>query len=288
MAFLTSLKRAFDELQKRNVSELEALLLGAAPKVDLDVARQLIREGADIECPDERGRTMLVRALLKARLPVADLLVDCGANVNAKSKGGLCPIHSALVLCTGHSADPNPKRWFRDNASRTRLLTGFNSSDMRFELHDRSDKFVPTIHASLQFVRKILSRGADPFARLAWNPSADGLSWSVSEKRPDFWHILKDNAAIRGKEATFRRAHIAYYCDPLMDFADMSMDGHGSARLKPLLSVISDFILGPGAIGGVRGLYKNEMRSLSLALKGRDKYNHGQAMVAQSRVTVGF
>lgn len=62
------------------------------------IATELLREGADIDARDMDGETPLLAALANDRPEVAQYLIDVGANVNAKTNGGVAPMHLANTL----------------------------------------------------------------------------------------------------------------------------------------------------------------------------------------------
>ena len=68
---------------------------------DLDhvpIAKLLIDEGANVNAKGgENGWTPLLFAVQNASLPMAKLLIDSGASVNAESKAGWTPLHRAAA-----------------------------------------------------------------------------------------------------------------------------------------------------------------------------------------------
>ena len=64
-----------------------AVMRGKMPLIDLLIAR-----GADVNSRTKMGTTPLHTAVLYARLEVAELLIDAGSNVNAQSASGATPL----------------------------------------------------------------------------------------------------------------------------------------------------------------------------------------------------
>ena len=61
----------------------------------LDVARLLIEHGAEVDARDEFGTTPLHAAVVRGSLDVVRLLIELGADIEAKSADGVTPLHVA-------------------------------------------------------------------------------------------------------------------------------------------------------------------------------------------------
>jgi ankyrin repeat protein len=58
----------------------------------------MIEQGADIEAKDaEAGGSVLHFAVMKGKLPIIDLLVSRGADINSRTKTGTTPLHTAVL-----------------------------------------------------------------------------------------------------------------------------------------------------------------------------------------------
>ncbi|XP_028173938.1 poly [ADP-ribose] polymerase tankyrase [Ostrinia furnacalis] len=134
-------------------------LLEAARTGDVETARSILCSRPRlVNCRDEDGRhsTPLHFAAGYNRLPLAQLLLQRGADVHAKDKGGLVPLHNACSY--GHY-------------EVTELLVaagaGVNAADLwRFTpLHEAAAK------GKADIVRLLLKHGADPTRR-----NRDGLT----------------------------------------------------------------------------------------------------------------
>ena len=73
-------------------------LLNAVKKEDVEVAKQAITDGADLNGQTDynlKGRTPLHVVILKDNIEIAAILISNGANLNAKDEWGTTPIHIA-------------------------------------------------------------------------------------------------------------------------------------------------------------------------------------------------
>lgn len=101
--------------EKGNIKEMERLIAAGADvnaKNDragwtplsravyngrVDVARLLIEKGADVNAKDSAGWTPLYGAVSYGKKEVVSLLITKGADVNARNNGGVTPLHRAAV-----------------------------------------------------------------------------------------------------------------------------------------------------------------------------------------------
>jgi ankyrin repeat protein len=67
----------------------------AARRNHIEIAKLLIERGADVEAKDKWGRTPLYYACLNDNLECAELLIDAGADVGAKDRFERTPLDLA-------------------------------------------------------------------------------------------------------------------------------------------------------------------------------------------------
>ncbi len=72
-------------------------LHGAARWNRLTTARLLLENGADLDARDFFGRTPLFDAMVKDRFEMLDLLLDGGANLSARNSEGQTPLEWAIA-----------------------------------------------------------------------------------------------------------------------------------------------------------------------------------------------
>lgn len=72
---------------------------------NVEIAKILLDIGADKEAKDENGHTPLHETLYCNSIEVAKLLIANKANVNAQDKGGRTPLHVAAITCNKEMAE---------------------------------------------------------------------------------------------------------------------------------------------------------------------------------------
>ncbi len=67
-------------------------------KGDYSTALQMIEQGADVEAKDPgAGASALHYAVMRGRMPLIDLLLTRGADVNSRTRMGTTPLHTAVL-----------------------------------------------------------------------------------------------------------------------------------------------------------------------------------------------
>ncbi len=67
-------------------------------KGDYGTALTMIEQGADVEAKDPgAGASALHYAVMRGRMPLIDLLISRGVNVNSRTKMGTTPLHTAVL-----------------------------------------------------------------------------------------------------------------------------------------------------------------------------------------------
>ena len=76
----------------------DGALIQAARDGDIEVVKQHLAAGTDVNTKDDHEYTPLHWAAMEGRKEVAELLISQGANVNAKNKVGSTPLHIAAYM----------------------------------------------------------------------------------------------------------------------------------------------------------------------------------------------
>jgi hypothetical protein len=67
-------------------------------KGDYGTALKMMEQGADVEARDPgAGASVLHYAVMRGRMPIIDLLLSRGADVNSRTKMGTTPLHTAVL-----------------------------------------------------------------------------------------------------------------------------------------------------------------------------------------------
>lgn len=84
----------------RQAAGASALHIAASTADGMVLAQMLVDRGADVNAKDKKGRTPLIAAASTGQLDIVQLLLDKGAEVNAQSKDGATALHAAVLF--GH------------------------------------------------------------------------------------------------------------------------------------------------------------------------------------------
>jgi ankyrin repeat protein len=222
-------------------------LLAAAEKGKLDEVKAILDKDPSLaKTRGENDRTALHAAAEQNNVPLIELLLAKGADVNAKTKDGATPLHlaitagakqAALLLLT-KNADPNP----RNKAGKTPLdlaladppnpamanllLTGGANPNLK----DPAGKTLLHQLADDQLVKLLLDKGADPKAL-----DDDGRTPPHYPPTPDLAPLLlnkgADLNAKDNQDQTPLDLALAQHRVPVSDF--LKSKGARSATDKP-------------------------------------------------------
>lgn len=67
----------------------------AAINGDIEIVKMLLDRGANIDAKNQYGRTPLHNAIENKKMEITELLLNRGANINVKSNDGITPLHIA-------------------------------------------------------------------------------------------------------------------------------------------------------------------------------------------------
>jgi ankyrin repeat protein len=169
------------ELETKDPARGQTALMWAVAGQHRDVVRVLIRSGARPDAESASGFTALMFAAREGGLEEARLLVEAGADVNHAARDGSTPLLVATVrgewelgeLLLNHGANPNagsgftPLHWAA-GSWETQLSGEFGSQQYEVLAGLRPGK--------LEFVKRLLSSGADVNARTTRQPPRFGFS----------------------------------------------------------------------------------------------------------------
>ena len=71
---------------------LDTMLIQATEFRDIESVKQHLGQGPSIEMQDEKGRTVLIAAAYRNNLPIANLLIEAGADVSLADSKGITPL----------------------------------------------------------------------------------------------------------------------------------------------------------------------------------------------------
>lgn len=74
----------------------------AARSGDVNKISELIDDGVSINALDDKGETPLIIAILESRFSVVDIIIEHGADIRARNRGGFTALHAASYV--GNSA----------------------------------------------------------------------------------------------------------------------------------------------------------------------------------------
>jgi cytohesin len=173
-------------------------LLEATISGDVKSVKKLLKEGADPNVRDEKGRTPLHHAVKDNRLDIVKLLVESGADVNAPDNYGLTPLHYAVHsgyeklvdFLLRHGADPNAK----DIGGYTPLhISAFEGHPatiiLPLELGDSSEE--PETY--MRIAKLLIKSGAD--VNMKNNGGRTPLHAAVLRNRIDIVRLLLESGA---------------------------------------------------------------------------------------------
>ena len=107
--------------------EADLRLISASERGDVRAVERLLEQGAGVDTRDEGGRTALIAAAYGNRLVVAQLLVDAGADVNAKDETQ----QSAYLISTSEVGDdPRLLELTLRNGANVHSLDSYNGTGL--------------------------------------------------------------------------------------------------------------------------------------------------------------
>ncbi|KAI8725461.1 hypothetical protein NCS52_00117200 [Fusarium sp. LHS14.1] len=138
-----------------------------------DFVELLLENGADPNRPEQHGRTALHIAVKHKYSGIVAMLLDYGANVDAR-------VHSwtPLLLAAKYC-------WFKIPDYLLRKGADVNAADY----HGRTALHWAAHHGDKRLAQLLLERGADMNAKDRWGKTA--LQWAVANREADVAHLLR-------------------------------------------------------------------------------------------------
>jgi ankyrin repeat protein len=194
----------------------QTALMWAVGEGHEDVARMLVRRGADLRAKSKGGYTSLLFAVRKGNVAIVRTLLEAGANVNDVSTDGVTPL--VMATLRGHwdlakvllerGADANA-----DDAGFTALHWAAGTWETSLSGASGSEKYrwaAGLQPGKLDLVKVLLAYGADPNARITKKPVRFGWDFSRFNSVGATPFIL---ASVAGN-AEIMRALLAVGADP--------------------------------------------------------------------------
>ncbi len=258
----------------------QTALMWAAGEGNADAAALLIEFGGDVKAKSKAGFTPLLFAVMNNQIPAVKTLVEHGANVEDKSIDGSTTLNMAVInayydlasVLLDYGANPNVQDL---NGTPLHSLVWMRKPGTSWEAAATASDPIPVPRPSgqrvsaLQLAQKLLEKGADPNARIAWKemPMTKGLGTTKNPPNINLGrHYLSFvgstpfyNAARNG-DAPMMRLLVEHGADPKMPTA---------VGVTPLMAAAClDYYEGetPGPLTGVPEAERLEAVKLALDL----------------------
>ncbi|XP_076045342.1 uncharacterized protein LOC143027732 isoform X6 [Oratosquilla oratoria] len=164
------------------------LLHHAVYKDSLSITQVLLECGAYVDAGDDHGRTPLLLAAYRGSTDIVEVLLDAGANVDARDWHGNTPLHWAAR----EGSIDTVQLLLKENPDTSiRNKEGFVYTNLLLK-----HLYFAVRHNDAEKVAKLLAAGADQFARV------DGTEVNPREeaKRRGFYEILRQMASLAKKK----------------------------------------------------------------------------------------
>lgn len=254
----------------------ETVLMTAVDTGAVDSVKRLIAKGANVNAKETlKGQTALMWAAAGGNLPIVEALIGAGANIDATSAGGSTALHFAVQkgavdvarLLLERGANPNAKLSVRqiDQEIQPFVETLVNVTPLWIAISTRNEPIgillldsgadpkageyrnIPALHFAVQarlgkLVQALLQRGADVNARVPQSAlPLKGADEFLSGHRS--FYVMPVGAtpflvAAQVHDPSLMRALLAAGADPRINAADgttalMAAAGVGDERFRP-------------------------------------------------------
>jgi ankyrin repeat protein len=258
----------------------QTALMWAAGEGNAEAAAMLIEFGGDVKAKSKAGFTPLLFAVMNNQIAAAKILLEHGANVEDRAIDGSTTLNMAVVnayfdmasMLLDHGANPNVQDL---NGTPLHSVVWMRKPGTSWEAAATATDPIPVPRPSgqrmsaIQLAEKLLQKGADPNARIAWKemPMTKGLGTTKNPPNINLGrHYLSFvgstpfyNAARNG-DPEMMRLLVKYKADPKMPT---------EVGVTPLMSAAClDYYEGetPGPLTGVPEAERLEAVKLALEL----------------------
>jgi ankyrin repeat protein len=157
----------------------QTALMWAAGEGNSDAAALLIEFGGDVKAKSKAGFTALLFAVMNNQIPAVKILLEHGANVDDRSTDGSTTLNMAIInayydmasVLLDYGANPNVQDL---NGTPLHSLVWMRKPGTSWEAAATATDPITVPRPSgqrmtdLQLAKKLLEKGADPNARIAW------------------------------------------------------------------------------------------------------------------------
>jgi ankyrin repeat protein len=165
----------------------QTALMWAAGEGNAEAAAMLIEFGGDVKAKSKAGYTALLLAVLNNRIPAAKVLLEHGASTEDKAQDGSTLLNVAIInayfdlasVLLDHGANPNVQDV---NGTALHSVVWMSKPGTSWEAAATATDPLPVPRpvgkvTALDLAKKLLEKGADPNARIAWKemPMTKGL-----------------------------------------------------------------------------------------------------------------
>jgi len=258
----------------------QTALMWAAGEGNADAAALLVEFGGDVKSKSKAGFTPLLFAVMNNQIAAAKMLLEHGANVEDRSVDGSTTLNMAVInayfdmasMLLDFGANPNVQDL---NGTPLHSVVWMRKPGTSWEAAATASDPIPVPRPSgqrisaIQLAEKLLQKGADPNARIAWKemPMTKGLGTTKNPPNINLGrHYLSFvgstpfyNAARNG-DPEMMRLLVKYKADPKMPTA---------VGVTPLMAAAClDYYEGetPGPLTGVPEAERLEAVKLAVEL----------------------
>jgi len=194
----------------------QTALMWAAGEGNTPAVEYLVEFGADVKAKSKAGFTPLLFAVLNNQIPATKMLLEHGANVGDRALDGSTTLNMAIInanydmasVLLDFGADPKIQDL---NGTPLHSLVWMRKPGTSWEAAATATDPIPVPRATgqkmtaLELAKKLLDKGADPNARIAWKemPMTKGLG---TTKNPPNINLGRHYLSFVGSTAFYNAA----------------------------------------------------------------------------------